>query len=196
MRKFILSLSFFCSTILTIAQNQVNFKMQSDATLKSEDGKDFIVIPFEGKSVQDLYTLVEMNVTTQYNSAKDVLSTVENEVISINGISEESISKGYPKSNSGNGSKSRTHNKRKPIGYYSFTIQYVLNLRFKDGKIRVDAPTIIRFDDGTEGTTPLDTKINRAIYRNGIEINDIYEKIESRLNKICNDVISIKNEDW
>lgn len=201
MRKFILLLSLFCSTILAVAQNQVNFKMQADGSLKSNDRKDFMVISFEGKTAQDLYTLVKTNVTTQYNSAKDVLSTVENEAISINGISKETISKGYrshfsQRSLSGNTSKSPAHNKRTPIGEYDFTIQYVISFRFKDGKIRIDAPVIIRFNDDIEGGPTANSELNKLIRRQGIEMEQIYEAIESRLNKICNDVISLKNEDW
>ena len=67
--------------------------MQSDASLKSEDGKDYIVVPFAGKSSQELFSMVNINVTTQYVSAKNVLNSVENEVISVNGREDGVVTK-------------------------------------------------------------------------------------------------------
>ena len=73
------------------AQSTVNFKLQSDGTFKTVDGNDFVVIQQEGKSASELYNEVLQSVTLQYNSAKDVVSKVDNSVISINGIASDCI---------------------------------------------------------------------------------------------------------
>lgn len=183
MKKLFFFLCLLCSTIFVNAQNQVNFKMQSDASFKSEDGRDFIVIPFEGKSVQDLYKMVNINVTTQYVSAKNVLNSVENEVISVNGIKDGvAIKKNKNEKNS-------HFKQRKPVEntVYTFSFRYVLNFRFKDGKIRIDAPVVTEIKD-----------TNASGVRKGIDDEDVYKEIESMLNRLCDKLISSNKveEDW
>lgn len=190
MKKLFFFFCLLCSTILVNAQNKVNFKMQSDASFKSEDGKDYIVVPFEGKSSQELYSMVSINVTTQYVSAKNVLNAVENEVISINGVGEGKIEKEK---------KSNAHFKqRQPVSpentSYSFTFQYVLNFRFKDGKIRIDAPVIIGYNDSKEINDPIVLWVKRK----GVDKEKVYKEIESILNELCDKLISSNKveEDW
>ncbi len=190
MKKLFFFFCLLCSTILVNAQNKVIFKMQSDASLKSEDGKDYIVVPFAGKSSQELFSMVNINVTTQYVSAKNVLSSVENEVISINGVGEGKIEKEK---------KTNAHFKqRQPVSpentSYSFTFQYVLNFRFKDGKIRIDAPVIIGYSDSKEINDPIVLWVKRK----GVDKEKVYKEIESILNELCDKLISAKKveEDW
>lgn len=185
MRKFILLLSLFCSTILAVAQNQVNFKMQADVSFKAEDGKDFMVIPFEGKTAQELYAIVKKNVTTTYYSAKNVLNTVENEMISVNGVGK------IPQIESKKEMSKSHFNQRKSVAspYHSFSIEYILVFRFKDGKIRIDAPQII--DKNLEITEAYNWS-----EKNNVPREDINNKIELELNDLCNKMMSTQNEDW
>lgn len=222
MRKFILLLSLFCSTILAVAQNQVNFKMQADASFKTEDGKSFIIIPFEGKTAQELYTIVKKNVTTTYFSAKNVLNTVENEMISVNGITSQGVipyeimsrthSVRTPVSN-GKESKSNLSNEDNNNCIY-YPIQYILTFRFKDGKIRIDAPEVLRLfpaettsvrhlfsnNHKTETENIKDWLIKEGIFtKKGIPNPDRTITItgfENFLNKHCADLMSTQNEDW
>ncbi|MCR5070143.1 MAG: DUF4468 domain-containing protein [Prevotella sp.] len=103
------------------------FRMIEGGYFVSNDGKEYIVIPYEGKSAQALYNRIKSNVTMLYNSAKDVISTSENSVISIKGYEKNA---GY-----------------RPVAGFGynvyFDISYVLKFMFKDGKIRIDAPTIL-----------------------------------------------------
>lgn len=185
MKKLFFFFCLLCSTILMNAQNKVNFKMQSESSFKSEDGKDFIVIPFEGKSSQELYKMVNINVTTQYVSAKNVLNSVENEVISVNGREDGVVTK----KNKNKNEKKSHFNQRKPVEdtRYAFSFRYVLNFRFKDGKIRIDAPVVTEIKDA-----------NASGVRKGIDDEDVYKEIESMLNRLCDKLISSKKveEDW
>lgn len=85
----------------------------------------FILVDVPNKTQQQLYNAALTFVTTLYVSPKDVLSTIDNEVITINGVGKECI-----KAKNAMGI---------PI---NFNINYTIALRFKDGKMRIDIPSI------------------------------------------------------
>jgi hypothetical protein len=81
---------------------------------------DYIVLEYPGKSKEDLYKKTLLFLNKKYTSPKDVVSKVENESISVNGYSPNSIR------------RNKLH---------VFNMDYKIVLEFKDGKIRVNAPT-------------------------------------------------------
>lgn len=105
-------------------ERKVEFKLQPTGAFLSEDNKDFVVVDFEGKTASELYSMVKDNVMSFYNSPKEVMSESEGSVITIY-AHEKSI--WYVKSLGAIGVYG---------GYYNIVF------RFKDGKIRIDAPTI------------------------------------------------------
>ncbi len=183
MRKLFILLCILLFNVSLQAQQLVNFKLQVDGTFKSEDNKDFIVIPVEGKSAQELYNMVKINVTSQFNSAKDVLSTVENEMISVNGISQNCISMN---------------------AFAVFSIQYVMSFRFKEGKIRVDAPVLSRlFTSGYPDINPISGWLTtqRVFLKDGTpnpKKQKVIDGFENTVNSICNGLITTKivDTDW
>ena len=50
----LLFLSIFM-VLLCNAQQEISFKLNKDGKFLTESGDDFIVIPFEGKSAQEIY---------------------------------------------------------------------------------------------------------------------------------------------
>lgn len=113
-------------SISAIAQKS-NFQLQSDGTFLLENGKSFFIDVVNSEPQKELYNKVLNNITKLYVSPQNVISKVDNEMISVNGIAENCVSlKGMM------GIK------------VLFSIQYNLQFQFKDGKIRVDAPTITR----------------------------------------------------
>lgn len=78
-----------------------------------------IVIEIPQKTAAELFKKVKLHLTATYKSAKDVLSEVDNEMININAIARNSI---------------RRNN------MHVFDMNYTLTIRFKDDKIRIDAP--------------------------------------------------------
>lgn len=103
------------------------FRLQPDATYLSEEGKEFVVVYFPGKSAHDLYQQVLGNVTLTYNSPKDVVSTQQDMIISVNGLAKDF---GYI----------GTVN-----GRYYYNMMYVISFQFKDEKVRINAPSISMF---------------------------------------------------
>lgn len=114
---FILMLTFFFS----FAQSS-HFKLQASGVfIDSLSNKNYTVFEYPGKTKADLYTLVLKNITRLYLSPKSITSKVENEIISINAVASSVL----------------------PVDKSSFLdCGYILTIQFKDGKIKVDAPSI------------------------------------------------------
>lgn len=130
---------FICLTSLMIClgtqaqDRKVDFKLQPNGTFLSEDGSDFIVIEFDGMTAEELHSMVKNNVMSLYNSPKDVMSESGNNVITIFAI-EKNI---WQVKSLG------------ATGIYGG--HYKLVFKFKDGRIRIDAPTIDNKLEMTDG---------------------------------------------
>lgn len=122
MKKILLSLliCLFC----TIANAQ--FKLSINGFVDSNDvSKDYIVYEIKEKNQERLYTDVLKFINTSFKSPKDVINEVQAEMITISGFQPEKIGIG------------------KIMGMYAgvYDLRYNITIRFKDGKIRIDAPT-------------------------------------------------------
>lgn len=125
MKKLLMVIACICGLALyASAQEQIEFKLQPDATFVAPDGGTYAVIEYEGKTAEELYSMVKSNVMTLYKSPDNVMSENPHISISIRAYSD------------GIGSKVVSFIPRVFTGYYN------LIFRFKDGKIRVDAPVI------------------------------------------------------
>lgn len=129
MKKILLAtLLVFCAANI-YAQDAIDFRIQDDGGfLNYNNGKSYVVIPFEGKTKKDLYSKTLVAIIKAHNSRKDVISKVDGEIIAINGTIRDCVLL------------------REMMGSRSFySIRYILQFQFKDGKVRVDAPVITRF---------------------------------------------------
>lgn len=176
----------FLLPLLGYAQLPVDFKLQHNGSFKTVDGKDFVIIPNEGKTANELYNEVLQFVTLEYNSAKDVISKVENSVISINGIETDCVTLSGM------------------FGVKSlFSIQYILQFQFKDGKIRVEAPTLSRlFTKETPDIKPISGWLNaQNVFKKGKpnpKKQSTIDDFENTLNGLINRILTSKQnkEDW
>ena len=124
MKKFLITMFLYIICTGISAQDSVWFKLQSDATFKTSDGKDYIVLEYEGKTATELYSMVKSNVMSLYKKPSEVMSEHENVSISIRAYSDCV------------GTKTITLNPRRFSAFYNLVI------KFKDGKIRIDAPCV------------------------------------------------------
>ncbi|WP_155642483.1 hypothetical protein [Tannerella forsythia] len=183
MRKVLfLSIAFLLASGNFYAQNAVNFKVQEDGTFVNEsDGKKFAILSFEGISKNDLYAKTLIGITKIYNSPKDVISKVEGDMISVNGIRQDCIN--YPWLF---GSR------------IIFSIDYVLQFQFKDGKVRVEAPVITRCYNYQYQPDKLEYWIKaQKLFKNG-EPNpkrkDVINDINTAANEIINNILKNLDE--
>ena len=121
MRALLLLLIISLFSKPTIAQEKF-FELTSHGFVSTQDTtKLFSIYYYEGKSQSELYKKALVYINTLYVSPKDVISNVENETITINGVAKSTI----------------RQNSLSP----RFDMNYTIVLMFKDNRIRIDAPT-------------------------------------------------------
>lgn len=115
----------FAVVLQTNAQAEfTGFTITTDGYYRAPDGKDYIIYPFEGKSANEIYSLICTNVAKVYNSPQRVMSAVENTSVSIHAFADDIL---YQKSYLG------------LKFFYEGT--YNLLIEIKDGRVKVNAPT-------------------------------------------------------
>ena len=184
--KRILFIVFIIIPLLGHSQIPVEFKLQSDGSFKTVDGNEFVVVQKEGKSASELYNEVLQSVTLQYNSAKDVVSKVDNSVISINGIASDCVQMSGM------------------LGVkVVFSIQYILQFQFKDGKIRVEAPVLSRlFTKDTPDIKPISgwLKVQSVFKKDkpNPKKQSTIDDFENTLNGLINSILTPQKaqDDW
>jgi len=116
MKKILLILSMIIVSSIVNAQ----FKLTIDGLINAEENsKAYTVCSFDETSKEKLFNNVLAFVTKSYVSAKDVVSKVDNEVITINAIHPQQI-------------------KAKLLKY---DMKFVMVISFRDNMIKIDAPT-------------------------------------------------------
>lgn len=67
----------------SFSQKEVEFFLQSNGSFLTADGSDYVVVPFEGKTASELYSMVKSNVMSLYRNPKEGMSEDENVAIKI-----------------------------------------------------------------------------------------------------------------
>lgn len=122
-KLFLFAMLLMCLGIQA-QERKVEFKLQPTGSFLTEDGKDYAVVEFEGKSASELYSMVKSNAMSLYNDPDKVMSESGGNMLSMYAYCENMCVV------SSMGAK----------GIYGG--HYKLLFRFKDGRIRVDAPLI------------------------------------------------------
>lgn len=114
----------------TVAAKKLTFDMTLDigGTLKGKQGEEYFVVQMPGKKASKIYEDVLFNVSRIYNHPEKVAEKVEGRSIVINGYAGEL---GELDRNEG-----------------TYDVKYRIEMQFKDGRMRVNIPTImmIRLD--------------------------------------------------
>ena len=116
MKKIILIL-----LVLLPAICNAQFELTPNGFVDQNTKKDFIIKEFASQSAIDLYNKSLVSITSMYRSPNIVASKVEGEIININGTGTITV---------------------KRIMNFDYTIDYNFILRFKDGRVRFDAPIV------------------------------------------------------
>lgn len=165
-------------------QTTFEFKIQWDASFKKDGEENFYVANFGKKSAHQLYMDVLSHIASIYKNPDYVTSKVEDRSIVINGYAGEIA---FFKDHWGD--------------YYSAGFKYRLELQFKEGKIRINAPTAL--DIYAEGSDKIkkfsdcDPSTNVFFYLFGTESDTIKNEINKYINTLISTVIyGSKDEDW
>ena len=86
--KVFLSVIIFLLNLCNVysQDSSVKFLIQSDGTMLTEDGKGYQIIIFDGESQEEIFNKLIIGVTAIFVDPKSVISTVENQLISISGV--------------------------------------------------------------------------------------------------------------
>lgn len=106
------------------AQGLAKFVLMPNGTYQTEDGKDFIVISFEGKTAHQIYQELTSNVGSTFNDPSKVMSSIEDSFIKIRAFSDDLV-------------RGRFLGLHQSYGGY-----YQLEFRIKDGRVRISAPIV------------------------------------------------------
>lgn len=168
-----------------VAVSQNLFTLTADGFKNSQNmDQDFVVLNYEGKSQSELYTKFLSKITNVYVSAKNVVSKVDDNIISINGYSTNAIE--------------MKKGKKQIIKH---DIRYNISFEFKDGRVRVNAPdgllmtsdrTILKITGQTSSFYG-----QYAIFKNG-ELNEALAKdsLETFFNDLITEIASNEKDEW
>lgn len=105
--------------------DSVWFELQPDGMFLTKDGKGYAVVEYEGKTAHELYQIIASNISSAYNDPSKVMSGVEDTSIKVRAYCSSLVQKKMILTFNGG-------------GYYQ------LEFKFKDGRIKVNAPYIER----------------------------------------------------
>lgn len=178
--KKLLAIMLMLFPAIINAQELAKFVLTPNGTYQTKDGKDFVVIPFDGKTAHRIYQELASNVSSTFNSPSKVMSGVEDVSIKIRAYSDNLVM-----------AKPLGFVKVQPYGGY-----YQLEFRIKDGRVRVSAPII---EDNVEFVSFDNTRYNGSFhgfvtkyFKNGKLKDDkrnTYDVIVARMNDVINRIL-------
>ncbi len=176
--------------MLAMAQDLVHFVLMPDGTYQTEDGKDFVVVPFEGKTAHQIYQELATNVGSVYKEPSEVMSGVEDASIKIRAYKD-----------------CLWYNKALGLIVGVMGGYYQLEFRIRDGRVRVSAPIvedpIFNYSDGHKYEQKYSKMVGKW-FKNG-ELKDNskekYNRVVSQMNGIVNSILHISavqdaQDDW
>ena len=151
---------------------------------------NYLVVTFDGLTKEQIYIKAQKAVAKSFISGKNVMTNIPNEQISINGILPEATV-------------------RSPMGMkLPFDMKFTMDLEFKDGKMRINAPHILELRQeatlgdvfmyltkAEAGSTFI--KKNFAIFKNDGRVNEKKHKenIENKTNELVAYIIKVMKDD-
>ena len=189
MKKIFLTLicvASICSNAYT-QNDTVYFEWQPNGRMLTKDGADSQIVQIEGKSQEVLYNELLVAASSLFNSPKDTISSIENQLISINAIQPVIWKLGGL------------------LGALEVKIHYVLKIHIKDNKIKIDAPyfSLLSFSTGgTQENIEGWTKTQKFFNSDGTPNNkkgkaEFIKDINSSFNALIYAIINSKNqEEW
>ncbi|MEE3726187.1 hypothetical protein V2H21_12620 [Riemerella anatipestifer] len=181
MRKILL---FACLSLFSGVALGQKFQLTSTGFVNADEpSKDYVVVEFPNQNQETIYKKVLVMLNKKYKSAKNVISSVEPETITINAISAKKIRR---------------------TGMHSFDNHYNITLSFRDGKVKVDAPKfeLTTYDYGKkqemylQGGFSLDGSSFGIFKKDGtIKIDKAVEDLNSFANEFIDDIKKADDKD-
>lgn len=170
----------------TVAQERT-FCLQSDGSFLTRDNGKYLVEEFPNTSRDVLFQKLLVNISSLFVSPQDVISSVPNEMISVNAYVDEipffTVSTA--------------------VGKHSFSpgTHYVIKIYIKDNKVRIDAPIITGIGKVGSDAFPIWMK-RYKLFKNG-EVNpkrqDVFDSFHNHFDNLVRSILKTSptvDEDW
>ena len=163
----------------------IDFSINSNGGFYIPSGESFYIVPFSKKNAHELYNDMLVRIARLYKSPDRVTEKIEDRTIVINGYASQIASYYYTLEHVQSDTK-----------YHSIIdVSYKLEFNFKDGKVRVNPPSI---SSGEE--LSLTTGSKYSLYMDKVYKHDkaAIEKIENYFNELITALVygNEKDEDW
>lgn len=156
--KLVFTVLFIFLVTSAFAQERAQFMLTKDGFISSADSsKNYIVMQFPGKSKDELFKRALTFLNTQFANPDRAISKVDGESITINGVADNAV---FIKGLFGLG--------------LNYNLNYTETIEFKDGRIRIIAPSINRIYTYTNNTVTSIHLLNG--YEPGANNRDIFSK--------------------
>ena len=169
------------TTVSQPKKTSFEFYVYENATFKKAGDTDYYVVDMGKKSAHQLYMDVLSHISSLYRNPDRVISKVEDRSIVINGYADE-------------------------VAYFkdqeyttSMSFKYRIELQFKDGKIRVNAPDLPEiYTSSAWGEQKLSNYSTKYIgYLFGRETSAMKKEIDKYINAIITAIVyGSKNDEW
>lgn len=188
--KKLIAILMMLLPMLTGAQELANFVLMPDGTYQTEDGKDFVVIPFEGKTAHQIYQELASNVAATFNDPSKVMSGVDDASIKIRAHSDDLV-------------RNRVMGIGQSMGGY-----YQLEFRIKDGRVRVSAPYVEEevgfWMGGKYNSNKFEWFVKKHFKNDKLKDGkrkEDYDIVVAKMNGVINNILNRSavqdaNEDW
>ncbi len=163
-----------------------DFSVNSIGNFYIQTGESYYIVPFSKKNAHELYSDMLVRIARLYKSPETVTEKVEDRTIIINGYASQITSYYYTLDYVQSDTK-----------YHSIVdLSYKLEFNFKDGKVRVNPPSI---SGGEELSLTTGSK-KHSVYMDKIYKHDksAIKKIENYFNELITALVygHEKDEDW
>lgn len=144
------------------------------------DGSTYLILPYDGVQKKDLFHKVLLALNDVYSDIDQVVTKIEYDAITINSkyILDEPM--GW-------------HINKKRLDIYSFL--YRLSFKFKDGKIRIDAPSVSKLECNFENNG--NQLYNFEIFKKETIIALALQlRVDKVIKQIFKNIYSSDNNNW
>lgn len=158
----------------TNAQDIQKMELKPNGFVGNDSTKNYIVIEIPTKKQNELYKSALVYLSSIYRNPQNVITSVENESIIINGMTESIIG---------------------DLKWYKYRLYYNINIQFKDGKMKFE-PTITDFIEIYSENKERKIYVANSDSPNEAEINCIWMTGESKLTFLLKEDLKLSTENW
>ena len=186
MKKIVSILLLVLTTAVVSAQGVVSFKLTPEGKYVTEEGDDFVIVPFEGKSASEIYMELLENITAIRDAPFEIVSSLDSKLLTVLVKSNDIIR---------NRMLGRT---------YNLEGSYTVEFKIKDGRVRVSAPNVSPNAGQYEFVWFVKNHFNKKGEFKDENRRKDFQEVQVEVNKTLNYLLNLKSaiekeveeEDW